>query len=255
MKRKQLVIVVSVSFLIAMLSMAFDLIPTQASNGNLVLNGGFEEPIIVPTKNWDIYSSAESPGWSVEWMPGPDTHDGYPRPADAYIELQTAIGNPHGRTAAEGNQWTELDSDWDGPGGALDYEPASIRIYQDITTVPDGVYKLSFAFSPRPGVEDNKLEVKWDGAVVDVLEADGTTLSNTNWTYHQYVLTATSTITRLEFADLSASDTLGTFLDDVCADLIGPNLFVVPETLIGTIASLTSMLLGLATVAFYKKHH
>ena len=212
MKLKLLVTVISVSFLIGMLSLAFDLFPVQASNGgNLVVNGGFEEPVVTHVKNWDIYSTAEIPGWSVEWMPGPGMHDGYPRPVDAYIELHKEIFG----AAADGLQYAELDADWDGPPRIINFEPASIRIYQDLPTVPDGVYKLSFAFSPRPGVEDNKLEVKWAGVVVAVLEANGTMLSAVDWTYYQYVLTATSTTTRLEFADLSASDTLGTFLDDI----------------------------------------
>jgi len=211
-KRKLLVTVVSVSFLIGMLSMAFDLVPIHAGNGgNLAVNGGFEEPVVTHAKNWDIYSSSEIPGWSVEWMPGPDMHDGYVRPAEAYIELHKEVFGP----AADGQQYAELDADWDGPPRIINFEPAAVRIYQDLSTIPGEEYELTFYFSPRPntGISDNVLNVSWDGTAVNAISSSGG--STILWTEHTYTLTATDHMTRLEFADNGASDTLGTFLDKV----------------------------------------
>jgi len=185
----------------------------EATDGNIVENGGFEKPLVGTVQKWDIFSSGtQDLGWTVEWCDGSTSYGGRTRPETALLELHRGVNNwiPY-----EGNQYAELDTDWDGPGGSLNYEPASVRIYQDLTTVPDGTYELSFAFSPRPGVADNKLEVVWDGAVIDVLSADGTGLSNTKWTCYTYTVIATSGTARLEFADLSKPDSLGTFLDDV----------------------------------------
>ena len=212
MKPKAIVIVL---LLTSMLNVALNAMPVQTSNsGNIVVNGGFEEPVVEHTAKWDIYSSMEIPGWSVEWMPGPGTYEGYTRPSDAYIELQRRV---FGWTAIEGCQWAELGSDWDGPDSGLRFEPASIRIYQDLVTVPGEQYNLKFYFSPRPNtdISENVLRVTWDGTEVDTISLAGG--SDNIWTYYTYTLTATGYITRLEFADMGINNALGTFLDDVRA--------------------------------------
>jgi len=212
MKPKAIVIVL---LLTSMLNVALNAMPVQTSNsGNIVVNGGFEDPVVANAKNWDIYTSGEIPGWSVEWMPGPSMYEGYTRPSDAYIELQRRV---LGWTAIEGYQWAELDSDWDGPVGSLNGEPASIRIYQDLVTMPGEQYQLKFYFSPRPNTDasNNVLKVTWDGMDIDTITLAGGT--DTMWTYHTYALTATGYMTHLEFANMGTSDSLGTLLDDVKA--------------------------------------
>jgi len=92
---------------------------------NIVVNGGFEEPVVTTEEKWDIYTSGEILGWSVEWMPGPSMYEGYTRPSEANIELQRRVFD---WMAAEGCQWAELDSDWDGPVNGIHYEPTSVRI-------------------------------------------------------------------------------------------------------------------------------
>jgi hypothetical protein len=76
-------------------------------------------------------------------------------------------------------------------------------------------YALSFDFSPRPGVADNHVQVKWGGVVVADVAADGSTLSNTRWLPYIVTVTATSASTTLSLADLSVSDGLGTYIDNV----------------------------------------
>jgi len=196
---------------------------------NIVVNGGFEEPLVTVEKNWNIFSSEEIPGWCVEWVPGPETYGDYSRPEDAFIELQKN-GVPNGCTAAEGVQWAELDSDWDGPTGIINGEPASIKICQSLTTVPGEEYELRFCFSPRPNTDalDNVLVVRWDGTDVDTISLAGGD-GECEWTEYSYNLIATGCTTELEFADGGISNSLGTFLDDV--RVFGPTgpEHVIPE--------------------------
>ncbi len=172
-----------------------------SADADIVFNGSFEQTVVNNGGTWDIFPSI--PGWQLSRGPG--------------IELQRGVS---GWLAAEGAQYIELDSDIDGPGGPLHGEDASSAVYQDLATVAGQIYELTFAFSPRPGVADNALEIKWGGAPVDVLTADGSGRGNTAWQYHTYQLTAPSDSTRLEFGDLSVSDSLGTFVDDVSVTVV-----------------------------------
>ena len=167
-----------------------------ANADNLVINGSFENPVVSASQGWNIFTAIE--GWQLS--------------SGQQIEIQRGV---NGWLPAAGNQWIELDSDFDGPGGALNGEAASSSIFQDFDTVPGNDYELTFAFSARPGVADNQLQISWDGQPIDLLQANGVSLKNTDWQYHTYLLSAGSTSTRLEFADMSKPDSLGTFLDDV----------------------------------------
>jgi len=163
---------------------------------NLVTNGGFEYPQL----NHGTWSLVDTlPGWTKTTGP--------------QFELQNNI---FGWTPYEGDQYLELDST--GP----------TELYQDITTVPESVYNLSFAFSPRPGVADNRLQISWNGTIVDTLSESGA--SNTHWTIHTYDLTATSATTRLQFKSLDdPSSSCGTFLDDVTLASTGSPIYPTPE--------------------------
>lgn len=189
--------------------------PEVPCGENAIINGDFEQPIVVTPQKWNIYDSyAPGLNWTAKWVGGSSFYQGHWRPFTAKVELQAGYSD---WLAAKGNQYAELDTDWDGPGGSLNGEPASIRIYQDLTTIPDKEYQVSFYFSPRPGtsIEDNILEFSWGGIVIDTIsEAGG---SNVNWTLHTYILTATNAVTRVQFADLGNPNSLGTFLDDVVA--------------------------------------
>jgi hypothetical protein len=175
----------------------------HADINNLVINGSFEDATIAQGGQWDIFTSLT--GWGVARGPA--------------LEVQRGV---EAWVPAGGQQYVELDSDVDGPNGTITHDNASSAIFQDIVTLPGREYELRFAFSPRPGVADNALEVKWNGVVLDTLHADGTGLSNTSWTYHTYVVPADLAQTRLEFGDRSASDSLGTFVDDVSVFVVVP---------------------------------
>lgn len=184
----------------------------------LVVNGSFETPIV--SGGWDIFPSGTSDlGWTVEWRGDiPVSWGGYPRPDPANIEFHRGVLGP----AYDGDQYTELDSDWDGPGGSINGEPASVKIYQDISTIPGLTYNISFYFSPRPNTTaaNNVLEFNWDGKVKDTLTAAGG--GSITWSLYNYSFTASGNTTRLQFTDLGTADGLGTFLDNVSVKCLLP---------------------------------
>lgn len=161
------------------------------SYANIVVNGGFELPA-VPA----IGQFGSIPGWTLDALSVGNT-----------IEIQnTALGlGP----AYEASQYCELNS------------TGTTGIYQDLTTIPGMKYSVSYAHSPRPGVTDNLLHFSWDGGLVDTVNANGIFNSNAVWTLHTYTLTATGSITRIEFDDLGdPNNSLGTFVDAVNVELV-----------------------------------
>jgi len=189
-------------------------LPVCDINVELAKNGGFESPLISDSQSWDIFTGSELNGWNAEWVSlTPSEYNGYSRPTNAYLEFQN---DSLGWAAQEGEQYAELDSDWDGYGGLLNGEPASTKIYQDIPTIPGETYTISFWFSPRPNtaLENNRVGFSWNGSVVaDDIEGAGE--NTTVWTKYTYELVATSNSTRIQFADLGYSDSYGTFLDNI----------------------------------------
>ncbi|MDY6784121.1 MAG: DUF642 domain-containing protein [Cyanobacteriota bacterium] len=146
---------------------------------NLIVNGSFETPVV------DLLGFEPSiEGWTVS-------------EGDA-IEIDSQIVS----SPSEGAQFVELD------GNQVS------KIEQDIPTQAGKTYKLSFAFSPRPGTADNKLNVRWGDKVVAQLDESGETLTAPDWKVYSYEVKADGSTTRLSFDDLNeASDGFGTFLD------------------------------------------
>ncbi len=180
----------------------------------LVQNGGFEAPVVTTPEGWDIFDSGTAGlCWIVQWYDGARNYGGETRPEPAHLELHSEANN---WTPYEGDQYAELDADWDGPSGALTGEPASVEIYQDLQTEAGAVYTLSYAFSPRPGNADNVLLVEWDGQPFNQQHsASGVGLSDTSWTEFTHTVTATSSSTCLSFTELGSADSLGSLLDGV----------------------------------------
>ncbi len=162
---------------------------------NIVVNGSFEEPRIAPN-TFVVFGSNIG---CNECQPGPVPGWGLSFGASCGIEIQSGVAG----TAQDGSQFVELDSF------------CSTGIFQDLPTEAGRLYELRFLFSPRPGVADNHVIVKWDGATIADLIASGVGLLDTVWTEYVYQVTATSTVTRLEFGDASVSDSLGTYIDNV----------------------------------------
>ena len=144
---------------------------------NLVVNGGFESPAL-PSGSWSVYGAI--PGWSTSYGYG--------------IEVQAW-------DAFEGRQVVELDS------------YSSTGMYQRIPTQAGKLYELSIAYSPRPGVADNRISVRF-GGLSTTLQADGSYLGANQWARHTFRVTASGPET-LVLEDVGLSDSVGGLLDDV----------------------------------------
>lgn len=186
---------------------------------NLLNNGSFENPVVSTDANWDIFSSGTSLlEWLVDWVNGSTDET---RPITANLELHRGVNS---WTPSEGNQYAELDSDWDGPAGSLTNEPASVSINQNANTTVGARYNLSFDFSPRPDTDqsENILRVFVDDTQKDEIIADGVGSPNTGWTSHSYDFTAVNSATNIKFGDYGTPDSLGTFIDNVKLTCIVP---------------------------------
>ena len=158
---------------------------TRGGGGeNLIVNGDFEQTQI-GSGGWQILPSL--PGWSVVSGRG--------------IEVQNNVaGSP-----ARGEHHVELDGD----------EPVAIA--QEIDVEPGRGYELRYQFAARPGTAaaDNRLEVYWNGALVDVVQAAGDR-PDTLWIERTVQLPAVAgRRADLEFRDTGAANGLGTYLDAV----------------------------------------
>ena len=190
---------------------------------NVLVNPGFEATTVTSSTGWDIFANGTGGlGWTVEWAPGqPTSYGGQNQPPTANLEVQKSgtmpnTGDiPDSWQADEGNQYAELDADWNGHSGSLNGEPALVKIYQDLTTIPGKKYDVTFAHSPRPGTASNQndLIVRWGGSeIAHITNVAGG--SGTSWTTYHYQVTATTALTRLEFEGGGYADALGVFLDD-----------------------------------------
>lgn len=195
--------------------------PVCDPNVNLLSNAGFETPVVANPANWDIFPDGSAGmNWKVEWYGGASDFDGQTRPG-AQLELHKGVNS---WSSQEGSQHAELDTDWFGPNNPLNNEPASVKISQMVSTLPDYEYELSYYFSPRPDSDesDNQLNVKWQGTDVETHSASGIGASNTTWTPYTKTVVATAGTTELAFTDHGTPNSRGTFLDNVSVKCIGP---------------------------------
>jgi hypothetical protein len=150
---------------------------------DLIVNGSFEAPAI-GDGSWATVR--DLPGWRTVGGPG--------------IEIQRHVaGEP-----ADGDQHVELDSD--GPSAMV----------QDLATEPGARYRLRFRVAARPGThpDDNRLEVRWNGAVVDVATATPTG-NDTRWERREVIVQAGTARSTLELRDASPANGTGIYVDEV----------------------------------------
>jgi hypothetical protein len=175
---------------LATLALAFaGLCNLNSATAGLVTNGSFEADAI-PSGTFAYLPSIT--GWTLASGPA--------------IEIQNHVaGSPF-----DGNQFVELDSS------------ANSGMYQDIATVAGQTYQLSFAYSPRPGVAEssNGIDIRWGGLDLGIIKQTGIGHSDTVWSIHTYDLTATSSLTRLEFTATGTSDSYGGYLDAVSVNSV-----------------------------------
>jgi len=180
---------------------------------NLIKNGSFENPEVTSGAKWQIFpSGASGLEWTVEWAGNQAVFNGRNRPEPALIEFHEGVlGN-----AQDGDQYTELDSDWFGASDPLSGEPALVRIYQDVATVPGARYNLHYYYAPRSNIAaaENIMTVSVDGVQVAAHNppASGSSIV---WSEYTYEFTAAGASTRIGFAGGGPDNSTGVFLDDV----------------------------------------
>jgi hypothetical protein len=128
-------------------------------------------------------------------------------------------------TAQDGSQYAELD------------DIAITSISQTLTIMPGYQAELKFYYSPRPGQPASTLglDVKLDGNTIFALAADGSSLSDTNWTLYSYAYTPTTSSATIVFTGTGTSDGRGAFLDNVTYRQVPA-----PLPVIGPVAALAS---------------
>jgi hypothetical protein len=200
------------SILFAILLVASLAAPAGAAT--TITNGGFETPDVTTSQKWNVYPNGTTDlGWTVAWA-----DDYTDAPTTANLELHAGV---NGWLPYAGDQYAELDTDWDGPTGPLTGEEASVRISQTIDTMVGGMYRLGYAWSPRPGHADNAISVEVGGVEVDSHSASGVGNANTVWTPEEQSFTATGLSTEIAFEETGTPDSLGMFLDAVTFCRIG----------------------------------
>jgi hypothetical protein len=160
-------------------------VPPPPSNGELIVNGGFEQGAI---GQGSFQHVAELPGWR--------------RASGDAVEVQRGCAG----AAGEGAQLVELDA------------AAPSAIYQDVAVTAGASYELSFLYSPRPGVaaaRNNAIEVRVNGARVTTLSASGEGMADTRWLRVALPVRAATATLRVEFRDVGDADGLGGYLDGV----------------------------------------
>lgn len=180
---------------------------------NLIKNGSFEVPEVTDSAKWQIFPSGTADlEWTVEWTGSETSFGGRARPEPALAEYHEGVlGN-----AQDGDQYAELDSDWYGPHDPLNNEPALIKIYQNIPTVPGAKYRLHYYYAPRPNTNngENILDVEIDDANIAHHDSAGGGGSIV-WAEYTYEFFAANASTKIEFIGGGVDNSLGIFLDNV----------------------------------------
>lgn len=193
---------------------------SSADNGNLLENGGFEKPIVTDMVNkWTpVYDGTPNLGWTIMWHNVPETFGSWIRPQTPILEIQKRghIGTPKG-----GEQYAELDSDWNIAGA---WAPSNIKIYQlvDVSnlTCPKGTreaFQLNYSWAPRPGNPDNHMQVFWNGKIIAEHQASGVGDSDIVWRDEIFRNLDRNRMDkfRVTFWEIGPGDSKGTFLDNV----------------------------------------
>lgn len=173
------------------------MLTTPAHAANLIQNGGFEEPLVTNVDLWQVFTETENLPWEISGTPD----EGEPLEALEYHKSEIYLGS----TAAEGDQYVELDG----------YYP--VRISQTIQACESGNYQVSFQYAPRPNHPENKIKVMFDGTQI----LDDTLASEEPFAwkpFSQEVSGPDEGNVVLSFEETGANDQLGMFLDNVSVE-------------------------------------
>jgi hypothetical protein len=203
------------SFGLTVLGMLYVVTWNGAYAGNIVVNGGFETPVVTDFY-YDTYDAGQSfTGWTV---------------GQGAVALYTDQYNPPlSDVPYQGNQALQLASTQGGNGS----------IYQDLATTPGATYELTFAFASNPFASANaSMSVAWGGATIATLSADPShDYTNLGWIVESYTVTASAGITRLEFVNTSSGVDLGLPQIDAVSAVLDPE----PSSLVMGFFGLTAL--------------
>ncbi len=160
---------------------------------------------LAPTTTTIIDSSFE--GGPADFV---STADGWSTDSDA-IEVWSE--SEDGRTASDGDKFIELNDD------AIDNYEDAADIHQTVDTIDGATYTLTFDVSPRPGFDASvaRIEVLWDGVVVDTIALDGSANSENVWQSFEYTMTGDGDPSKLQFreAGVDQDNGRGMYLDNI----------------------------------------
>jgi len=206
-----------------------------ASADELVVNGGFEAPVVPHEKGWTTYygqngagecvanGEAECndgtlvPGWDVFWTDLLVELD-ILVPGRLEIQNNTVDDLPNAKT---GEQKAELDSHH-----RLDSDDNNVTILQFLPTCPRSPYTLTYAWKSRTTLEsDNDVRVVVGDSIVRVHTI------NDAWVVEEYNFVSDDSFeTGLAFASIGTNTTHGMFLDDVSVTgRLGGSIEACPE--------------------------
>jgi choice-of-anchor C domain-containing protein len=188
--------------LAGILALAAATFAPQQAQGNLVVNGGFESPVIF--SQWLTMGPGPLGGWTI---------------ASGSVEILRSYWQP-----SEGLQ--SLDTAGDNSG----------LIHQTVATVPGITYRLTFDLSGNPdgGTTTKTLQVGF-GAATQTFDFDttSTTRANMQWTPQTWDIVATTGSTILSFQNIGTGP-YGAAMDNV-------SLTVIPEPTTITLTGLAAI--------------
>jgi hypothetical protein len=132
------------------------------------------------------------------------------------LEIQDHVigANDEAWLSYDGDQLAEMDA------------YANSGMFQIVKTISGQRYKLSFAYSPRPGLilPSSGTELYINDVLVDTIWTNGVGLTNTVWSIRNYTFIATGTSSTIKFMSTGTSDGMSTLIDDVQLTLAVPEL-------------------------------
>jgi hypothetical protein len=222
---------------------------TGAASAASFDNGGFEKPLVIPPLTWNIFAdNTLFLVWDVQWAPDSAAaaiaYDPKLTLANAEFQKVGAISI----TPAEGDQYAELDTDWDGnPGVGATNEKANVIISQTFDTVPSALYHVSYYQRCRESLSNCDLKFDWTG--VPSVTTSGVLGV---WTPFSFDLTAAGSQTTISFTGLGTPDSYGALLDGVVVTKDPEPPIPTPE--FPTMALPAAMIVGLlGAVLFVQK--
>jgi len=183
-------------------SLAFTVNNPAQSATNLLVNGGFEtsSAIATETDGLPYYFYAPSVTSLEGWTIGGSA-------------MRTLVSRPPYWRASEGNRCVTVES---GYGSSIE---------QGFSTTIGARYVIRFAYAPEPDAistspSDRSMNVLWDGVpIANVTDVDPT-IEDLDWTYHEYMVTATGSTSVIRFEDGGVGiPSVGPYLDDVSVTL------------------------------------